>query len=185
MKSIVVVGIGNILFKDEGVGVYAGRYLEENYSFEPSIDIIDGGTLGFKLMTYYQSYDKVLILDTVSIEDTPGSVYHLPADALMGLGSYRQTAHEVEVVEMLEICSLLDKMAEVSVVGIIPEDIESVEIDLTPTLHERFGTLIETTLGELRNAGITVIPSESPKTLSEIIYSYGNPTMASHHPLNA
>ncbi|MFZ5375349.1 MAG: HyaD/HybD family hydrogenase maturation endopeptidase, partial [Campylobacterota bacterium] len=148
MKSVVVVGIGNILFKDEGVGVYAGRYLDENYRFEPSIDIIDGGTLGFKLMTYYQSYDKVLILDTVSIDDAPGSVYHLPAEALMGLGSYRQTAHEVEVVEMLEICSLLDKMADVSVVGIIPEDIESVEIDLTPTLHGRFEAMIETTLGE-------------------------------------
>lgn len=185
MKSVVVVGIGNILFKDEGVGVYAGRYLEENYRFEPPIDIIDGGTLGFKLMTYYQSYDKVLILDTVSIEDAPGSVYHLPADALMGLGSYRQTAHEVEVVEMLEICSLLDKMADVSVVGIIPEDIESVEIDLTQTLHSRFGAMIETTLSELKNAGISVIPKDHPKTLGEIIYLYSNPTMASYNAVNA
>ncbi|MEW5833320.1 MAG: HyaD/HybD family hydrogenase maturation endopeptidase [Campylobacterota bacterium] len=184
MKSVVVVGIGNILFKDEGVGVYAGRYLDENYRFEPSIDIIDGGTLGFKLMTYYQSYDKVLILDTVSIDDAPGSVYHLPAEALMGLGSYRQTAHEVEVVEMLEICSLLDKMADVSVVGIIPEDIESVEIDLTPTLHGRFEAMIETTLGELKKAGIEVIPKESPKPLAQIIDLYANPTMASFHALN-
>jgi hydrogenase maturation protease len=178
MKNVVVVGIGNILFKDEGVGVYAGRYLEENYRFNPPIDIIDGGTLGFKLMTYYQSYDKVLILDTVSIEDKPGSVYHLPAEALMGLGSYRQTAHEVEVVEMLEICSLLEKMAEVSVVGIIPEDIESVDIDLTPTLHGRFGAMIETALGELRKAGISVEPVSDPKTLEQIIYAYNNPTMA-------
>lgn len=185
MKSVVVVGIGNILFKDEGVGVYAGRFLEENYRFEPAIDIIDGGTLGFKLMTYYQSYDKVLILDTVSIDDEPGSVYHLPAEALMGLGSYRQTAHEVEVVEMLEICSLLDTMADVSVVGIIPEDIESVEIDLTRTLQERFGAMIETTLRELQNAGIAVTPNDNPKTLEQIIYSYGNPTMASYHAVTA
>jgi len=179
MKNVVVVGIGNILFKDEGVGVYAGRYLEENYRFEPPIDIIDGGTLGFKLMTYYQSYDKVLILDTVSIEDVPGSVYHLPADALMGLGSYRQTAHEVEVVEMLEICSLLETMAEVSVVGIVPEDIESVDIDLTPTLHGRFAAMIDTTLNELQKSGITVEKVAHPKTLAEIIYGYNNPTMAS------
>ena len=185
MKSVVVVGIGNILFKDEGVGVYAGRYLEESDRFEPPIDSIDGGTLGFKLMTYYQSYDKVLILDTVSIEDAPGSVYHLPADALMGLGSYRQTAHEVEVVEMLEICSLLDKMADVSVVGIIPEDIESVDIDLTQTLHSRFGAMIETTISELKNAGISVIPKDHPKTLGEIIYLYSNPTMASYNAVNA
>ena len=167
------------------MGVYAGRFLEENFRFEPSIDIIDGGTLGFKLMTYYQSYDKVLLLDTVSIDDEPGSVYHLPAEALMGLGSYRQTAHEVEVVEMLEICSLLDKMADVSVVGIVPEDIESVEIDLTPTLHAKFGAMIETALRELKNAGISATPSDRPTTLAQIIYSYGNPTMASHSALTA
>lgn len=177
MKSIVIVGIGNILFQDEGVGCYAGRYLEANYDFSQPVEIIDGGTLGFGLMTYYQSYDKVLIVDTVSIEDTPGSVYNLPADALMGLGSYRQTAHEVEVVEMLEICSLLDRMAEVNVVGVIPEDIESVQIDLTKTLKDAFPALITAVIQELENSGVTVTPKASSITLDHVIHSYNEPTM--------
>lgn len=178
VKSVVVIGIGNILFKDEGVGVYASRYLDENYVFKPSIDIIDGGTLGFKLMAYYQGYDRVILLDTVSIDDKPGSVYHLPAEALIGLGSYRQTAHEVEVVEMLEICMLLDKMAEMSVVGIVPEDIKSVEIDLTSTLYHHFPAIIERTLMELQKVGILATLNDNHKTLAEIIYAYNNPTMA-------
>lgn len=178
MSDTVVVGVGNILFMDDGVGVYAGKYLEENFEFNPPIDIIDGGVLGFKLMTYYQSYERVIILDTVTIDDQAGSVYHLPADALMGLGSYRQTAHEVEVVEMLEICSLLDKMADVSVVGIIPEDIESVEINLTAPVKGQFDPYIQTVLGVLRDAGIESIPKNSPKSLNQIIDTYANPTMA-------
>jgi len=177
-ESIVIVGIGNILFKDEGIGCYAGKFLEENYDFSPAIDIIDGGTLGFRLMTYYQSYDKVLILDTVSIDDAPGSVYNLPADALMGLGSYRQTAHEVEVVEMLEICSLLDRMAEVSVVGMIPEDIQSVEIALTDTIRQAFPVLIAEAVKELERAGVTVTPKAHTKPLEAIIEAYNAPSCA-------
>ncbi|MCK9373743.1 MAG: HyaD/HybD family hydrogenase maturation endopeptidase [Sulfuricurvum sp.] len=178
MSNTVVVGVGNILFMDEGVGVYAGKYLEENFAFNPPIDIIDGGVLGFKLMTYYQSYDRVIILDTVTIDDEAGSIYHLPADALMGLGSYRQTAHEVEVVEMLEICSLLDKMADVSVVGIIPHDIQSVVIDLTDRVKGQFDPYIQTVLGVLRDAGVEATPKEEAKSLNRIINAYANPTMA-------
>ena len=73
MKNIVI-GVGNLLFKDEGVGILAAKYLEENYKFEGDLEIIDGGTLGFKLMTYFQEYDNVIILDTVSIEDKAGDI---------------------------------------------------------------------------------------------------------------
>jgi len=178
-NDTIIIGIGNILFKDEGVGIYAAKYLDENYDFSPVIDIIDGGTLGFKLMTYYQSYKKIIILDTVSIKDEAGSVYNLPADALMGLGSYRQTAHEVEVVEMLEICSMLERIAEVNVIGIIPEDIESVDIDLTSTIKNSFNDLINATLKELQNCGINSTPKKSTKILEQIISEYNSPTMAS------
>ena len=175
-SDTVVIGVGNILFKDEGVGIYAAKYLEENYTFSPDVDVIDGGTLGFKLMTYYQSYRKVIILDTVSIKDTPGSVYNLPADALMGLGSYRQTAHEVEVVEMLEICSMLDSMAEVNVIGIVPQEIECVDISLTPQLEESFRGLVDEAVRELERGGVTVRKREG-RTLEEIVRAYNSPTM--------
>ena len=174
MKT-AVIGVGNILFMDEGVGVYASRMLEENYRFEPEIEIIDGGTLGFKLMDYFEAYDKVVILDTVSIDDAPGSVYNLPSDALMGLGDYRQTVHEVEVVGMLEVCSLLDKMAEVNIVGIIPQDIHTVEINLTAPLKKALPSLLEQTVAVLSDAGITATPRASLRNIDEIIAAYNDP----------
>lgn len=182
--SVAVIGIGNILFKDEGVGVYAAKYLDENYTFSPEIEIVDGGTLGFKLMSYYQNFERVIILDTVSIEDAPGSVYAIPARELMDLGTYRNTAHEVEVVEMLEICSMLEKIADVSVVGIIPEDIETVDISMTPTMLDHFGTLIDTAIAQLRASGIAVEKKGEHKTLLSIIGEYGSPSMATLQPLH-
>ena len=128
MKKNIIVGVGNMLFKDEGIGIYASEYIRQNYEFDDkNLEIIDGGTLGFKLMAYFQEYDNVIILDTVSIEDTAGSIYRLPSEVLLGLGNYRKTAHEVEIVEMLEIVSVLDSHANVTIMGIIPEDIIKIQ----------------------------------------------------------
>ncbi|WP_345977499.1 HyaD/HybD family hydrogenase maturation endopeptidase [Sulfurimonas sp. HSL3-7] len=175
--KIAVIGVGNILFMDEGVGVYASKMLKENYVFKPEIEIVDGGTLGFKLMDYFEDYDKVVILDTVSIDDNPGSVYNLPAEALMGLGDYRKTVHEVEVVGMLEICSMLDKMAEVSVMGIIPEDILTVQINLTETVKQGLPLLLEKSVNILRAAGIDVTPKPMQQTIETILSFYDDPGM--------
>ncbi|RXK08163.1 HyaD/HybD family hydrogenase maturation endopeptidase [Halarcobacter bivalviorum] len=174
MKNIVV-GVGNVLFKDEGVGIYASKFLQQNYEFDDSLEIIDGGTLGFKLMTYFQEYDNVIILDTVSVEDEAGSIYRLPSEVLLGMGQYRKTAHEVEIVEMLEICSVLDKHATVTILGIIPEDIESVEIGLTPKLEEKFEAFISQALQEIENIGVTIkkVDNKDLKTVAQgLIGSY-------------
>ncbi|WP_072681921.1 HyaD/HybD family hydrogenase maturation endopeptidase [Arcobacter sp. LA11] len=174
MKNIVI-GVGNVLFKDEGVGIYASKYLEENYEFDGNLEIIEGGTLGFKLMTFFQEYDNVIILDTVSIEDKAGEIFRLPSDVLLGLGTYRKTAHEVEIVEMLEICSVLDKHAEVTILGIIPKDIETVEIGLTDEIEDRFEELILQAVKEIESIGIkaTKKNNKSIKTIAhELIGSY-------------
>ena len=176
MLKVAVIGIGNVLFKDEGVGVYAAAYLKSNYLFTPSIDIVDGGTLGFKLMGYYQEYDRVIIIDTISIKDSPGSIYNLPSDALLGLGKYRNTAHEVEVVEMLEICSLLERHAKVSIIGIVPEDIESVEINLSESIKKSFPPLVSEVVKQLQKEGIEA-KKKGDTTLEDILEIYNNPSI--------
>jgi hydrogenase maturation protease len=167
MKNIVI-GVGNLLFKDEGVGILAAKYLDENYRFEGDLEIIDGGTLGFKLMTYFQEYDNVIILDTVSIEDKVGDIYRLPSDVLLGLGQYRKTAHEVEIVEMLEICSVLDKHAEVTIIGIIPEDIISVQIGLTKTIENKFMGLINQALIDIEKLDVKVEKRSEQKSIAQV-----------------
>jgi hydrogenase maturation protease len=154
-KRNIVVGVGNMLFKDEGIGIYASEYIRQNYEFDDKdLEIIDGGTLGFKLMTYFQEYDNVIILDTVSIEDKAGEIFRLPSDVLLGLGNYRKTAHEVEIVEMLEIVSVLDSHANVTILGIIPEDIISVQIGLTDAMENRFEEFILNAIKEIESLGI-------------------------------
>lgn len=173
--TTAIVGAGSIIFQDEGIGVYAQKYLSENYDFSDDVTIVDGGVLGFLLMTYYQDYDKVLILDTLTMDDEAGSIYNLPGDELLGLGSYKQTAHEVEITEMLEICSLLEKMADVNIIGIIPHDILSVNIGLSDELKLKFDDFIAVALKELDKAGVKYIKNKNEVSLETIIQSYSNP----------
>lgn len=175
MNSIAVIGVGNILFTDDGLGVYAAKYLESNYRFEPSIDIIDGGTLGFNLMRYFTHYDQVIILDTLSIDEAAGTVYHLPSEVLLGLGDTRKTVHEVEVTQMIELASLMDEKTRISVLGIIPWDIHTVAIDLSPTVKEQFAPFIQTLLTIVEETGIIVTPNDDLRSLDEIIESYRDP----------
>ncbi|NPA57702.1 MAG: hydrogenase maturation protease [Aquificae bacterium] len=156
MEKIGVVGVGNVLFKDEGIGVFAVKYLQENYTFSPEIDLIDAGTLGFGLMGYLHEYDHIILIDTLSVNDKAGSVYRLTPDQLSGLSSYHQTAHEVEVLQMLELTPLTGKMADTVVIGVVPELIDRSEIGLTETLEgQPFKTVIHQILKELERIGVS------------------------------
>lgn len=174
---IAVVGAGTVIFRDEGVGVYAQRYLAENYDFTGDVTLVDGGVLGFQLMTYYTDYDKVIILDTITMKnDRPGSIYNIPGEELLGLGSYKQTAHEVEIVEMLEIAALNGNLSDVNIIGIVPEDILSVKAGLSDSLKAAFPAFVDTALGELQKSGIAYRPKAEPLSLDAVIDFYANPT---------
>lgn len=175
MEKIAIIGAGTVIYQDEGVGVFASRYIEENYTFDKDVTMVDGGVLGFQLMTYYQEFDKIIILDTITMDDKVGSIYNLPSDELLGLGSYKQTAHEVEIVEMLEICSLLERMAEVNIIGIVPKDIETVGVGLTNEIKENFFIFVDTAINQLLQMGISSTKNELEFPLEEIILNYKEP----------
>jgi hydrogenase maturation protease len=153
LKS-VVIGIGNTLFKDDGIGVYTALYLKHNYTFSSKLDIVDGGTLGLNLLEYLQNYDRVIILDTLSIQDKPGTLYRVPAAEFQGLGDSRSTAHEVEVIQMLEAGELYGLTSSVVILGIVPEDVESVSIGLSQSVQKHFNNYLQLLLRELNAWGI-------------------------------
>lgn len=156
MAKNIVIGIGNLLLKDDGIGVIAASYLKKNFTYEPELELLDGGTLGFSLIEYFVNYDNVFIIDTISIDDEAGCVYKIPSDELLGGSRYKNTAHEVEVVQMLEACELYDKKADITIFGVVPEDINSMKIGLSKTLLDKFDILIETVIKNVEELDIRV-----------------------------
>ncbi|MEA1891843.1 MAG: HyaD/HybD family hydrogenase maturation endopeptidase [Campylobacterota bacterium] len=157
----IVIGVGNLLFCDDGIGIIAVEYLKKNYEFTPKLELLDGGTLGFNLHQYFIEYDNVFIIDTISTDAKTGDIFKIPSDELLGSGSYKNTAHEVEVVHMLEICELYEKKAEVTIFGIVPQDIVTAKIGLSEVLESRFESLIELVIKELESLDIITIKKSS------------------------
>ncbi|MGE4418524.1 MAG: HyaD/HybD family hydrogenase maturation endopeptidase [Sulfurimonas sp.] len=161
MKKIAVIGVGNILFCDDGIGVIAAEYLKQNFTFEPEIEIVDGGTLGFGLFEYFMEYENVLVLDTLSMDDEAGAIYKIPSKELLGLGGYKKTAHEVEVVQMLEMCELYETKAEVTLIGIVAKDVNSAKIGLSEVVRRRFASLIQIVISTLEELGVEVVQKDN------------------------
>lgn len=172
--SIAVIGIGNILFNDEGLGIYATQFIKQNYHFTPQIELIDGGTLGMNMIHYYQSYERVLLLDTISVDENApaGSIYNLDAKVLQGLGSCRKTAHEIEVLQTLELGALAGDMAEIQIIAMVPEEMDSVVMALTATVQQAMPLFIQTIIEELQNWGIQASSQEQRTSLESIINQY-------------
>jgi hydrogenase maturation protease len=175
--SVALIGSGNAFFKDEGVGLYAAKYLKENYTFEPELHIVDGGTLGFGMMPLLQEFNSVVIANTSSSDDKPiGTIEVISDEQLIAMTGSKKTANEVEIAEMLQICSMADKVAKTMIVSIVPEDIIAVEVGLTPIVKERWMRYIETILSEIEKCGITCNVKKGGMNLDEILETFANPS---------
>lgn len=177
-EKLALIGSGNTFFKDEGVGLYAVKYIKENYTFEPNISIVDGGTLGFKLMLILQEFDDVIIVNTASDDDKVyGDITIKKTDEFLDGDLIKKTANEVEIAEMLQICSLSDKMAETTIISIVPEDIIAVEVGLSESIKCIFHNYVQTVLTQLKKSGIVVNEKEEKISLERILYIFANPSV--------
>jgi hydrogenase maturation protease len=169
---MLIIGIGNILEKDDGVGVYASTYLKRNFEFSPEIEIINGGVEGIHLLNRLEEHKEILLLDAIEIEDNPSSIYLIPAKELGDRGLNVGGAHEIGVLESLSILELQDKpIPDVTLLGIVPEDV-SFEIDLSDTLKVAFDRYIRVALEFLEKRGIDIIEKEDKISLEEIIVEF-------------
>jgi len=178
-KRVALIGSGNAFFKDEGIGLYGAKYIKENYDFdENELEIVDGGTLGFKLMPLLQEFDVVFIINTESDESkTPGTITVRTTDEFLDGTLVKKTANEVEIAEMLQICSMADKVADTVVISITPEDILSVEVGLTQSIKNAWSKYINTTVSELEKIGLKIEKSDEKLSLEDILDIFANPSI--------
>lgn len=179
-RKIALIGIGNIMFHDEGLGAYLVKYIEENYEEHPNLTIVEGGTLGFTLMTYYQEYDKIIVVGTGSKKGPVGTLSSENAEEVMANeDATRKTANEVEITMMIEICSFHEDMGEVQLITMVPHDIIDVKNGMTPEALAHMPNLVRETLEELEASGVTLVRKTSKEvTFESIIDAYAHPKIA-------
>ena len=154
-KKITVLGVGNILLKDEGVGVKVVEEMSGRYTFPEHVDLVDGGTQGLWLLATLQQVDHLIVVDAVLGGGPPGTLYRLEKEDLPKGLRVKVSAHDSDLVEALNLCELAGNGPEtVVVVGIQPEDIEPFGLDLTPVVAGKMEELIQRVLDELKSLGV-------------------------------
>ncbi len=167
---MVILGIGNVLQKDDGLGVYASSYLKENYTFSEDVKIINGGVEGINLFSVLEQNSTVLILDSIELEDEPGSIYLIPSSELSGHGLNSGGAHEIGVLQCLDMLELQGKpQPKATILGIVPQHV-TFDMALSQTITNAFDGYIKVALNFLKQEGIEAKKNDHAVSLSEIIH---------------
>lgn len=144
----VIIGCGNLLFKDEGIGVHLIEYLQK-INLAKEIELVDGGTAGLDLIDFIQKADKAVIVDAVCAGGLPGEIYSFsPAD--FETESFPKVSlHDLSLKDVFRILEKLKApLSKIRIIGIEPKDID-IGTDLSPELKERLPKLAELALKEI------------------------------------
>jgi hydrogenase maturation protease len=153
MSHIMILGIGNILFGDEGFGVRAIEKLTALYEFPENISVVDGGVLGMNLLGIISEADHLIVIDAVRNGDKPGTLIRLEGPEIPARVRAKNSLHQVDFLEALTLCQALDKNPQTIILGVEPQDIETLQMELTPLIQRKVDPMIDLILGEVAGLG--------------------------------
>ena len=152
----VVLGLGNMLMADDGVGLAALARLEEEWFVPRDVELVDGGTWGMNLLPVIESADRVLILDAIDLGDPPGTLIRLEGDDIPRFLALKLSPHQVDLREVLALAELRGTLpSQLIALGIQPEQVE-MSTAFSPVVAARLDQLVHLTAEILYDWGIGV-----------------------------
>jgi hydrogenase maturation protease len=134
-KRKIVLGIGNTLNMDEGLGVHALEKLRSEIGEQEQVEILDGGTLGLNLLSLVEEASHLLILDAINIGKAPGSVAELRDEEIPLFRGIKMSDHQITFQEVLGLAKIRDKFPEnLVLIGAQPADL-SIGVGLSDTIE--------------------------------------------------
>jgi hydrogenase maturation protease len=152
-RRILVLGVGNILLHDEGVGVKAVDKLQAEYDFSDNVQLMDGGTLGLRLLDPICEADHLIVVDAVRYGHPAGTLYRFSIEDFETRVTFKNSLHQLDLVETLAFAEILGKRPSAVVVGIEPEDISPWGLELTEVVQARLSEMCAQVLEEIAAAG--------------------------------
>lgn len=152
-KQIMILGVGCILYADEGFGVRIVEEMQKRYEFAENISLVDGGVLGVNLLGVISQPDYLIVVDVIRNKGNPGDLYRLEGEQIPERIRAKNSLHQVDLLEALTLCQALDKVPQTVILGVEPEDIETLSVELTPCTRAKFDQVINLVLAELDRLG--------------------------------
>ena len=158
--TTLVLGLGNLLRRDEGLGIRALELLQQRYVLPESVQAVDGGTLGLELLAYIEGAERIIVLDAALTDGPPGTLICLRGDEVPAFLGIRTSPHEIGLPDLLAVARLRGTSpAEIVLFGMQPEVIE-LGWELSPTVAGNLEKLVEAVADELVSWGLPMTPME-------------------------
>lgn len=158
--KILALGIGNVLYSDEGIGVHFVKYLEKNYKFTSKtneITFMDGGTLAHFLMHIIDEYDYVFLVDCIDADNSKvGDVYFFDYQDMPKMINWSGSAHEVEMLQTLQMMELTNNLPITKILGVIPKRIEPLTFELSDEIKKAVNVMEQTAIKHFQELGFEI-----------------------------
>jgi hydrogenase maturation protease len=156
-RQILILGLGNILLQDEGLGVRAAERLAARYRLPPDVQLMDGGVMGLDLLPHLEGVSHLLITDAVQTGRPPGSLVRLEGEAIPAALSLKMSMHQVGLQELLALAGFQGTLPERVVLwGLEPASLDW-GLELSAPIATQIDALVDAAVGELRAWGVELV----------------------------
>jgi hydrogenase maturation protease len=148
--KITILGVGNELLSDEGVGIHTIKELQKR-EFPPGIEVLEGGTDGFGLINIITSTDHLIVIDSLKGGGKPGSIYRFHIDDAPSCPDlFKTSVHQIGILEVINLSSLIGNTPDTIVIGVEPKELKT-GMALSPEIKNKIPRIIELILDEIKN----------------------------------
>ena len=140
IKDTVILGIGNILLQDDGVGVHVIKQLE-NENLPSTIELVDGGTSTLDTLGLFLDYKKVIVVDCLRAGLEPGTIYKIKPEDIKSYQKENLSIHDVQILDVVNMANMMNKYPDVVIFGIEPEKI-ALDLEMTQTMVSKIPEII-------------------------------------------
>jgi len=163
-ENIVVLGIGNLLWADEGFGVRAVEALHARWQMPEHVALVDGGTQGMALLPLVESADRLLVLDAIDFGLPPGALHQVEGEQVPACWQARKMSlHQAGFSDVLACAQLRGRYPrEIVLIGVQPVELDDYGGSLRPAVKARLGEAVERACAVLRRWGVEPARHERP-----------------------
>jgi len=163
-RNILVIGMGNVLMQDEGIGVRVVEELEQRYSVPPGVTLVDGGTTGMELFEPMRHCHSLIVADAVNTGQPPGSLVRIANDDIPAFFQTKLSNHQLGLSDLLALLTLKGELPEhIAIIGMVPHSLEQ-KLGLTEQAEQGMDTMIDMILIELDDLGVELEPRAQPRS---------------------
>lgn len=156
--SLLVLGLGNVLLGDDGLGAATLACIEKEYVVPPGVRLEDGGTLGLSLLGLIADSDNVILVDAVRVDAPPGTLVRLSGTDVLDAVRDRLSPHQVGVADLLDAARHIDCYpATVTLLGLVPDAID-LAVARSSAVCEGLGELVAAIVREVQSLGYKMLP---------------------------